>query len=277
MPESRCTSILVAHSIDDRRQHVDGGGGSVKLAAAVIGHDDRIGAGVCRDLRILNIVDALEDQRTVPALLDPVDRFPVERRVELLSCVQSASDDMSVTPFTWPTMLPKVRFFVPSMPRLSRRGLKARLIRLAIVGFGGADRPFLMSLWRCARIWRSSVSTRPSSLPPWRARSGRRRSRGRASRRAGTRRASCVAFGDFLDGADAHRRQRERDAEFLGGAGGCDLAIGMLHAGHADRERAPPASTRPGRPWCVFTDRLSMLTATRWRSLIRPKASVLSR
>ena len=37
--------------------------------------------------------------------------------------------------------------WVPSMPR-HQRGLVARLIMLRSVGFGGADRPFLMSLWR---------------------------------------------------------------------------------------------------------------------------------
>jgi hypothetical protein len=36
-----------------------------------------------------------------------------------------------------------------------------------------------------------------------------------------------------LDGADAHCRQRERDAGARGGAGGEDFAVGMLHSGHA--------------------------------------------
>ena len=67
------------------------------------------------------------------------------------------SDDMSPTPLAWPTMLPNVRRLVPSMPR-HQRGLVARLMRLASVGLGGDDRPFLMSLWRWPRICRSSVS-----------------------------------------------------------------------------------------------------------------------
>jgi hypothetical protein len=41
--------------------------------------------------------------------------------------------------------------------------------------------------------------------------------------------------GHVLDGADAHRRERERNAEGRGGARGQDLAVGMLHAGEARR------------------------------------------
>src|SRR5690554_6532623 len=63
------------------------------------------------------------------------------------SDVHDDSDETSVTFLAWPTMLPNVRRFVPSMFR-HQRGLVARLIRLARVGLGGAVRPFLMSLCR---------------------------------------------------------------------------------------------------------------------------------
>ena len=86
--------------------------------------------------------------------------------------VHDDSELMSATPSTWPTMLPKVRRLVPSMPR-HQCGLVARLARLRSVGFGGVDRPFLMSLWRWPRICRSSVSTRAEQLAA-RARSIRR-------------------------------------------------------------------------------------------------------
>ena len=39
--------------------------------------------------------------------------------------------------------------------------------------------------------------------------------------------------GDILDRADAHRRQRERNAEFLGRLRRQDFAVGVLHAGKA--------------------------------------------
>ena len=60
-------------------------------------------------------------------------------------------------------MLPKLRRLVPSMPR-HQRGLVARLMRLAMVGLGGAERPFLMSLWRWPRICKSSVSCSAEQL-----------------------------------------------------------------------------------------------------------------
>ena len=70
--------------------------------------------------------------------------------------VQSANDDMSFTPLTWPTILPNCRRFVPNMPR-HQAGFCIRLIILRKVGFGGALNPFLTSLWRCPMICRSSV------------------------------------------------------------------------------------------------------------------------
>ncbi len=44
-------------------------------------------------------------------------------------------------------------------------------------------------------------------------------------------------LGDVFDRADAHRRQRERDAEFLRGARRLDFTVGVLHAGQADRRQ----------------------------------------
>ncbi len=85
------------------------------------------------------------------------------------SVVQLASEDMSPTPLAWPTILRKVRRWVPSMPR-HQRGLVARLIMFAMVGLGGALRPFFTSLWRWPRICRSTVST-SAEQPAARARS----------------------------------------------------------------------------------------------------------
>ena len=73
--------------------------------------------------------------------------------------VHSLRRDISLTPWTWPTMLPNWRRFVPSMPS-AQRGLVAMLIMLAMVSLGGALRPLRISLWRCPRICRSSVSTK---------------------------------------------------------------------------------------------------------------------
>ena len=79
------------------------------------------------------------------------------------SLVQEARDFMLVTALTWPTRLPKVWRLVPAMPR-HQRGLVIRLMMLAMVGRGGADKPFLRSLWRWPITCRSSVSTMALTL-----------------------------------------------------------------------------------------------------------------
>ena len=74
---------LVADRIDDLGQHPDGRWRAVELAAAVVGDDDRVGAVVDRELRILRVEDALDHHRPAEPLLDPGDVLPVERQVEL--------------------------------------------------------------------------------------------------------------------------------------------------------------------------------------------------
>src|SRR5439155_16676146 len=67
----------------DRRQRFDAGRRAIELAAAVVADDQRIGARRHRQLGVLDVEDALEDQLAAPALLDPLDVAPVELRVEL--------------------------------------------------------------------------------------------------------------------------------------------------------------------------------------------------
>ncbi len=92
--------------------------------------------------------------------------------------VHSDSEPMSSTPLTCPTMLPKPRRRVPSMPS-AQRGLVAMFSRLARVGRGGAERPFFRSLWRWPMICRSRVST-SASQPAALARSIRRSMKSRS-------------------------------------------------------------------------------------------------
>ena len=74
------------------------------------------------------------------------------------SWVQLISELRSPTPLAWPTILPKLRRFVPSIPK-PHCGLVARLSRFFTVSRGGAVRSFFRSLWRWPRICRSSVRT----------------------------------------------------------------------------------------------------------------------
>lgn len=73
----------LAHRLDDRRQRADGRGRAVQLASAMVADDQRIGAGVGGQPRILGIENALEYQLAAPAPLDPFDVAPVQPRVEL--------------------------------------------------------------------------------------------------------------------------------------------------------------------------------------------------
>src|SRR5690554_3463993 len=81
----------------------------------------------------------------------PFQRFLIHSRSFQLrlgsncSAVQEDSEETSVTFLAWPTILPKVRRSVPNMFR-HQRGLVARLMRLASVGFGGAVKPLRISL-----------------------------------------------------------------------------------------------------------------------------------
>src|SRR5471032_831341 len=59
--------------------------------------------------------------------------------------VHDDSEDISDTDVACPTILPKLRRGVPSMPR-HQRGLVAMLMMLAMVSLGGADRPLRKSL-----------------------------------------------------------------------------------------------------------------------------------
>src|SRR3569833_1002573 len=76
---------LVADGIDDLGQDANGGGRAIELAAAVVGHDNGIGAVVDGELGVILVEDALDDHRAAEALLDPGDVLPVEREVELRS------------------------------------------------------------------------------------------------------------------------------------------------------------------------------------------------
>src|SRR5699024_12282749 len=55
----------------------------VELAAAVVGHDDAVGPGLDRAARVIDLHDALEEQRAVPSLAQPGDVVPGHARVEL--------------------------------------------------------------------------------------------------------------------------------------------------------------------------------------------------
>ena len=153
------------------------------------------------------------------------------------SAVQADSSRMSFTPLTWPTMLRNSRRLVPSMP-VHQRGLVAMLAMLASVSLGGALKPFLhvlVALRQDLQIEREHQGGAAGGL-------------GAADQAVDEvavlhhvelepERLARI-LGHVLDGADAHGRQRERYADGRCRSRRQDLAVGVLHAGHAHgRER----------------------------------------
>jgi hypothetical protein len=68
-----CTSIFepTASAIAGNARMLDSAPSSWR--AAVVAHDQRVGARVDRASRVLDVLDALEDQLAAPAPLDPLD------------------------------------------------------------------------------------------------------------------------------------------------------------------------------------------------------------
>ena len=79
------------------------------------------------------------------------------------SAVHENRDELSCTFFACPMILRNVRRSVCSMCQ-HHSGLHNKFSRFNKVGFGGADRPFLMSLCRCPKICKSAVSTNAEHL-----------------------------------------------------------------------------------------------------------------
>ena len=186
-------------------------------------------------------MDALEDQLAAPALLDPLDVVPVQRAGRTarrsrrdsepmsLDALDVADDVAEAAPLgaqhaQAPARLGRQVDDVGER-RLGRRGQAVLQVLVALAEDLQVEREHqraaLRGLGAVDQALDEVAVAHHVELEP--------------ERRLGVR-------GDVLDRADAHRRQRERDAELLGRARGQDLAVGVLHAGQAGRRDAPPAS-----------------------------------
>ena len=199
----------------------------------MVADDDGIGTALHGQQGILDIHDALEDQLAAPLPLDPFDVGPAQPRVELLvgpgGQAAHVADPLDVADQVaegvasgaghaqaparlgqqvddvaqrWPRWRGQAVFqiFVALADHLQveREHQRAALRNLAAVDHAGHG---------------LAVAHHVELEPERRAR----------------------VLRNVLDRADAHRAQRERDAELLGRAGSVDFAIGMLHAGQAHR------------------------------------------
>ena len=224
---------LVAHRIHNRRQRGDGGRRAVELAAAVVAHHDGVGAGGHGQARVFGIDNAFEDQLAAPALLHPGNVSPGQARVELAGGpvrerahvfhALHMADDITELP-----ALGTQHF--PAPGRLG--GEVENVGQCGFWGGGEAVLQVLVALADHLQIKREHQGFALGGLG--------------AVDQAGNEVAvahhvelepeRCLGvLGNVLDRADAHGREREGDAEFLGGAGGEYLAVGVLHAGQAGR------------------------------------------
>ncbi len=207
---------------------MDGGRRAVQLAPAVVADHDGVGAVLHGQARVLLDHDALEDQLAAPLLLHPGHVGPGQARVELL-----VGPGGQRTHVRHALHMPhQVAEGAPAgaghaqaplglgheVEDVGQRGLRRRGQAVLDVLVALADHLQVQREYQCAALGvlgaldhagHGIAVTHHVQLEP--------------ERRAGV-------FGNVLDGADAHRGQRERNAELLGRARGVDLAIGMLHA-----------------------------------------------
>ena len=73
----------VTDHVADPSDQVEGGGRAVELSTPVVRERDRVDADLDRELRVLDGLHALEDDRAVPFLAEPLDVRPGQARVEL--------------------------------------------------------------------------------------------------------------------------------------------------------------------------------------------------
>ena len=82
-PPSQMISVRPPTASATGATSANGGGRAVELAAAVVRQRDRVDAGVGREHRVVDGLDALEHDRAVPHRAQPVDVVPRQRGIEL--------------------------------------------------------------------------------------------------------------------------------------------------------------------------------------------------
>jgi hypothetical protein len=220
---------LRAHRLDDAGQGADAGLGAVELAAAVVADDDRVCPRVGRELGILDVHDALEDELATPALFDPLDIGPVERGVELLRRPRRQAAHVGHAfdvPHDVAELPPWRAQHAPAPTRLGHH--------VQDVGQGQFGRcrqtvfQVLVALTQNLQVQRQHQRTTTGGLG---AVDQARDEVAVAHHIELKPKALAGVLGHVLDRADTHGGERERHAKRLGRPGGEDFAVGVLHAG----------------------------------------------
>ncbi len=201
----------------------------------MVGNDDGVGAGIHGCLGILDIENALDDQRAAPLLLDPGDIAPRKLGIEL-------------------RMRPmRQRRHVGNVLGVTDDVAEGMTLRFQHLHAPGRPHRHLPEVFRCHFGWGGEAVADVVVALSEDLQIGRQHQR-RAFRRLGAVNEvqDEVAIlhdvelepegllrhrGDVLDRADAHGRQGEGNAELFCRAGCQHLAIGVLHAGETGRRQ----------------------------------------
>ena len=178
----------VADRLDDRRQRRDRRQRAVELAAAMVGDDDRVGAAVARPC------SASSGSRMPFRISLPPQRSLIHSTSSQDSVGSNCSRGpgrrataRSPTPLAWPTMLPKRAPLGAEHRRRTSAAASPMSMRFGSVRLGGAERPLRGPCGAGRGSAGRASAPAPSSRRLGAVDQAARRSRGRASRRAGTR------------------------------------------------------------------------------------------
>ena len=241
----------------------------------MVGHHQRLRAGLGGFLGVLDVENALQDQLARPDAADPLDVLPVQRGVELRRDPGSERGDV--------------------VGALEMTGEIAEGAALAAQHAGDPGRlggEIEQFRQRPFRRHRHAVLDVLMALPDHLQIDGQHQRAAFGGDGALDQRLDEAAVlhdveleperlvdigGDVLDRADRHRAQREGNAGGLRGAAGVNFAVAMLHAEQA-RPAPGSAAAREGSPRIVVErSRLDTSTRMRWRNLIACRSSWLAR
>jgi len=221
----------VPHRLHDAGQALDAALGAIELASTVVGDDECVGARLHGQLGVAHVLDAFEDELATPAFLDPLHIAPVQRGVELAG--RPARQTAHVAHAA--DVAHDIAKLAPWCAQHAQRP--------AWLG-GDVDHVFDGQLGRRGQAVAQVFVALPQNLQVQREHQGAAVGGFGAVDQALDEgavfhhvelepKAFASMLGHVFDRANAHGRQGEWHTKLLGGAGGQNFTVGVLHAGQA--------------------------------------------
>ena len=221
----------------------------------MIGHADGVGAGRHRDLGVIDVEDALEDELAGPQALDPFDVLPIQGRVELVRGPGGQRFDVGGVLGVTSQVAEGLALALQDRPGpgrlghdvenvlkldLRRHGQSVAHVDVALAEHLQIDGQHQRAAFRCRRaldqLANEAAVAHHIELEPERLVDRRRH---------------------VLDRIDRHGGQRVGNAGRLRRAAGHDLAVAVHHAAEPDRperERHRHRFTQDGRRGAALVD-----------------------